>query len=605
MSSHSQKEFLASYHPFDKLSEFELNLALQNLDIGYYAKEKSIISPTQTSDRFFIVIKGEVNELNDDTLTAVYHIDDSFDADSLISGETNSTFVVSQDLICYELNKKTFLKLMESNDKFKEYYLQNLSDRLQSLKTKQYENDMSSFMVSRISELYLHKACVVDGDSTVLDAINKSIKYKTSTIVVSHEGKYGIITDSVLKKRILLKGRDLSVKSHEIANFPLICVRHDDFLFQALLTITKHSIKRVGVIQEDDKLIGTVDQIDILSYFANHIHLIANQISKARTIEELKIASQGITKSVRSLFVKSVSTTYIAKMVGELNSKVYQKLFSLVVPKELQKTCALVVMGSEGRNEQILKTDQDNALIIDDKADEKLYEPYMHEFVSRLIEFGFPRCSGDIMVSNPYWRKYQKNFKIQIDSWLAGGNMDNFMNMAIFFDSKVVAGDDKLLKSLRTYIFKQLKEKDVYMAYFAKATLAFDTPIGMFSNFIAKDDNIDLKKGAIFAIVQGVRSLCLMHKVRKLSTIARIKELHKQNIIDRSMASELIEAFELLIRLKLQAQMDKLNHDRPITNSINISTLTKIQRDMLKDSFVIVNSFKKFITNHFKLDNIS
>jgi CBS domain-containing protein len=177
--------------------------------------------------------------------------------------------------------------------------------------------------------------------------------------------------------------------------------------------------------------------------------------------------------------------------------------------------------------------------------------------------------------------------------------------MAIFFDSKVVAGDAKLLKSLKSYIFKQLNDKDVYMAYFAKATLAFDTPIGMFSNFIVKNDEIDLKKGAIFAIVQGIRSLCLSHKVRKLSTIARIKELNKQNIINRSLASELIEAFELLIRLKLQAQMDKLDQNKPITNSINISTLTKIQRDMLKDSFVIVNSFKKFISNHFRLDNIS
>ncbi len=604
MSLHTQKEFLKAHHPFDKLSEFEMNLALKNIDIGYYIKDKTIISPTNISDRFFIIIKGEVSEYNEEDLVAVYHIDDSFDANSLIFSKTNNTFVVSQDLICYELNKKTFLKLIESNSIFKEYYLQNLSNRLQALKTKEYQNDMSSFMVSKISELYLHDVCIVEGDTTVLDAINKSIKYKTSTIIVSYEGKYGIITDSVLKKRVLLKGKDLSIKSYKIANFPLICVNQDDFLFQALLTITKHTIKRVGVLQ-DDKLIGTVDQIDILSYFANHIHLIANHITKARTIDELKIASQDITKSVRSLFIKSVSTTYIAKMVGELNSKVYQKLFSLVVPKKLQKTCALVVMGSEGRDEQILKTDQDNALIIDNKTDENLYAPYMQKFIAHLIEFGFPKCSGDIMASNPYWRKQEKDFKLQINRWLQGKKMDDYMNLAIFFDSKIVTGDESLLHSLKTDLFEKLDNKDVYMAYFAKATLAFDTPIGMFSNFIAKNDKIDLKKGAIFAIVQGVRSLSLRHKIAKLSTIARIKELNKQKILDRELAGELIEAFELLLRLKLQTQMGQIDNNKPITNTINISTLTKIQRDMLKDSFVIVNSFKKFISNHFRLDSIS
>ncbi|RLA74593.1 MAG: cyclic nucleotide-binding/CBS domain-containing protein [Epsilonproteobacteria bacterium] len=604
MSLHNQKEFLSSHHPFDKLSEFELNLCLKNIDIGYYAKDNVIISPTKISDKFFIIIKGEVNEYNDDVLTSVYHIDDSFDADSLISNQTKSYFKISEDLICYELNKKIFLKLLELNSKFKEFYLQDLSNRLQSLKTKQYDNDMSSFMVSRISELYLHKACVVSGDTILKDAITKSLEYKTSTIVVEHDEKYGIITDSVLKKEVLLKGANLLIKSFSIANFPLICVKYDDFLFQALLTITKHTIKRIGVIK-DGKLIGTVDQIDILSYFANHIHLIANQISKATTTQELQKASLSIIKTVRSLSSKGVSTTYIAKMVAQLNSKIYEKLFALMVPEDLQNSCALLIMGSEGRDEQILKTDQDNALIINNNTDTKLYEPHMQEFCKKLIEFGFPKCDGDIMVTNSYWRKSQKDFELQIDSWINGSNMEDYMNMAIFFDAKAVAGDASLLKKLKKKLFKKIQNKDVYMAYFAKATLTFETPIGLFSNFITKDDNIDLKKGAIFAIVQGVRALSLRHTITKLPTIARIKELNKQDIIPRDMASELIEAFELLVRLKTQAQLDKIDNNMPITNSINLTNLTKIQRDMLKDSFKIVNNFKKFISNHFRLDNIS
>ncbi len=604
MSLHSQKEFLSAHHPFDKLTELELDLCQKNINIGYYPKDTIVISPTNISSHFYIIIKGEVNEYNNEELTSVYHPDDSFDADSLMYGKTNSTFKVVEDLICYELDKKIFLKLLEQNDKFKSFYLQDLSNRLQSLKKREYTNDMSGFMVAKVSELYLHKACIVQGNITINDAIFKSIEYKTSTIVVEHKSQYGIITDSVLKKDVLLKGCNLSLQVKDIAKFPFICVKDDDFLFQVLLILTQHTIKRVGVLK-DGKLIGTIDQVDILSYFANHVHLIAVQIAKATTTDELKKASVDITKTVKSLFVKSVQTTYIAKMVAQLNAKIYEKLFTFILPEELQDKCALLVMGSEGRNEQILKTDQDNALIIQTSINTEQFRPYMEQFTLKLIEFGFPKCDGDIMVNNPYWCKSFNNFEIEMNSWLNGSKMEDYMNLAILFDAKVVVGDSSLLTDLKDKLFKQIDNKDIFMAYFAKATLAFDTPIGMFSNLISKNDEIDLKKGAIFAIVQGVRSLALENKLTEQSTIARIKKLNQLKILQRDMASELIEAFGLLLRLKLQGQMSELNEGKKIDNMININNLGKIQRDMLKDSFQIVNNFKKFITHHFRLSNIS
>ncbi len=603
MSLHDQQEFLQSIHPFDKLDNTQLQLCQKHINIGYYPKDTLIISPTNIANYFFIIIKGEVNEYNNDELSAVYHSEDSFDADSLMYGKTNSKFVVSEELICYELDKKAFLDLLNLNQSFKDFYLKDLSSRLQSLKKREYSNDMSGFMVARVNEIYLHKPCIVNVDTSINDAIKKSIEYKTSTIIVKNNDKYGIVTDSVLKKEVLLKNKSLNDNIDDIAVYPFVCVDYDDFLFQVLLLLTQHSIKRVGVLKQNE-LIGTIDQIDILSYFANHVHLIAVQIQKAKTPYDLKIASEDITKTVKSLFVKSVKTTYIAKMVAQLNAKVYEKLFELIIPAQLQKKCSLLVMGSEGRDEQILKTDQDNALIIKDEVDIEQFRGYMDDFTDYLIEFGFPRCDGNIMVSNPYWCKSYSEFKNQIDSWLNGSNMEDYMNLAIFFDAKAVAGDKILIDGLKQNIFEKIDNKDVFMAYFAKATLAFDTPIGIFSNIITKDDEIDLKKGAIFAIVQGIRALALENKVTQHSTIARIKKLNELGILEKDLASELIEAFGLLLRLKLQTQIEKLNENQSIDNKIKFSNLSKIQRDMLKDSFQIVNKFKKFITNHFRLNNV-
>jgi len=604
MSLHDQENFIKEIHPFDKLTTYELDTAFKNMDIAYYPKDTILISPEKISDSFFIIIKGEVNEYNNDELTFVYHEQDTLDADSLIYHKTKSKFIVSEDLICYELKKTTFLNLITENKKFESFFLKNLSARLQTLKNKEYGSDISSFMFSKVSDMYIHAPCIVSTDCKIKEAIEKSIAKDTSTIIVQNGTQYGVVTDSVLKKDVLLAGRALEGPIGEIAKFPFVCVEKSDFLFSALLTIVKHSIKRVGVL-EDGKIIGLLKQADILSYFANHTHIVAVKIAKSTTIEELRSASDDVNKTIKSLFDKSLKTSYIAKMVAELNTKIYEKLFDLILPEEFHDKCALLVMGSEGRDEQIIKTDQDNALVIANGEDVTLYYPYMQEFTKQLISFGFPECEGNIMVNNPYWCKTQVEFENQIETWFLGTEMEHYMDLAIFFDAKCVAGNPSLFTPLKDKIFDIVSQKDVYMAYFAKATLNFKTPIGMFSSLRAVDDGIDIKKGGIFAIVQGVRSLALENSVMENATVARIKKLHQLKVLEKDMASELIEALGLLSRLRLQGHIINQKNGIEIDNIIDISSFGKIERDMLKDSFVIVNLFKKFITHHFKLENIS
>ena len=609
MSLHDQENFIKEIHPFDKLNISELKLALKNMDIGYYPKKTTLISPQKQSDTFYIIIKGEVNEYNNNELTFAYHEQDSFDADALIYHTTQSTFLVNEDLICYELNKTTFLELITSNEKFKNYFLKNLAARLQTLKNKEYGSDISSFMFSKVSDIYIHKPCVVSEKSTIKESIEKSILKKTSTIIVekmidTNTSTYGVVTDSVLKKDVLLAGKGLETAIVDIATFPFICVDKDDFLFSALLTIVKHSIKRVGVM-EDGKIIGSLRQADILSYFANHTRIVTTKISEASTIDELRSASYDVNKTVKSLYDKSLKTSYIAKMVAELNVKIYEKLFSLVLPLELQDKCALIVMGSEGRDEQIIKTDQDNALIIEDSINVEVFYPYMQEFTRYLISFGFPECEGKIMVNNPYWCKTQSDFFKQILIWCQGTKMEDYMNLAIFFDAKCVAGDSRLFEPLKDSIFKSVQQKDVFMAHFAKATLNFTTPISMFSSLKTINDGVDIKKGGIFAIVHGIRALALENSVIENATVGRIKKLCTLGLLSKDLASELIEALGLLSRLRLQSHIAQQNNAKAINNVIDISNFGKMERDMLKDSFLIVNTFKKFISHHFHLESIS
>lgn len=604
MSLRDQEAFLSNIHPFEVLTHDQMNICIKNMDIAYYPKDTVLMSPEKISENFFIIIKGIVHEYNEEEMVLDFHQEDSFDANSLIYGQTKHTFKVYEDLICYELNKATFLTLIEQNAEFKDFFLNNLVNKIQVLKNKEFNSELSSFMIARVDDTIIHEACMVEEGTKLLDAIEQSINYKTSTIIVKMKNDYGIITDSLLKMKVLLQGRDLNIPVEEIAIFPLISVQNDDYLFDAFSLLIKRNIKRIGVKNSAGEMIGVLEQIDILSHFANHTYVVDSKIKKAKTIANLKEASNDLINTIKTLNAKGVKVHHISNLIGQLNLKVYRKLYQLVVPEELQKDACFIVMGSEGRNEQIIKTDQDNALVVRDGVDVELYRPYMQKTTEILLDFGYPPCEGNIMVSNPFWCKNVSDYKKETAKWIEAPDMQNYMDLAIFFDSFAVGGNKELLINLKDDLFNKLHDKDVFMAYFARATLTFDTPTKI-ANFMTKSHNIDIKKTAVFPIVQGIRSLALREKIRETTTVKRIKILQQKKVLSDELANELIEAFEVVNTLRLKSQLVKLQDGKEIDNNIDTHTLGKIERDLLKDSFSIVNSFKKFITYTFKIDKIS
>ncbi len=606
MSIQDQKTFLSNIHPFQVLTSEEMETCIQHMDIAYYPKNSILINPEKIPNYFFIIIKGSVYEYSSDDIVLMdYHHQDSFDSNSLIYGKCSNTFKVFEDLICYEIEKNIFLKLIENNQQFKDYFLNDLVNKIQTLKDKEYTSELSSFMIAKVEDTLIHDACIVDENTKLIDAIQQSMEYKTSSIIVKNQNnQYGIITDSVLKMKVLLEGRDLTIPVKDIAIFPLLTVFNDDYLFEALTILIKKNIKRVGVTNNKNQMIGILEQMDILSHFANHTYVIDSKIKKSKNIEELKSASEDLLIIIKSLHVKGVKVNHISNLIGQLNTKVYQKLYSLVLPIELQNNACLIVMGSEGRNEQIIKTDQDNALVIENGIDIKLYKPYMNEITKHLIDFGYPSCEGNIMVSNSFWCKTQNDYKNEIAKWIEAPAMQDYMNLAIFFDSFAVAGNKDLLINLKDDLFNKLDDKNVFLAYFAKATLIFDTP-NTIMNIINKSHYIDIKKTAIFPIVQGIRSLALREKIKETTTIKRIKILVDRKIIEKEKADELLEVFEFVNTLRLKTQLEYIHDGKKMNNEINTHTLGKIERDLLKDSFKIINEFKRFISYTFRIDKIS
>ncbi|WP_072680100.1 putative nucleotidyltransferase substrate binding domain-containing protein [Arcobacter sp. LA11] len=613
MSILEQTTFIKSIHPFENLTKVQREEFAENLDIVYLKKDEVLQKQGSEPENLYFIIKGLVQEKVDEEVMSIYSTNEFFDPISLIENYSKHTFVTAQETICYTLPRAIFIKTLHENSALESFFFQSISQKLNANINNQKNKELSNLMVAKVKEANVHRAVIVPYNTSIFDAVTTIKKEKVPTLLLKDEnGEMYIVTDSDFREKVILNRMDFDDIVGKISNKGLVYVNENDFLFNAQLIMAKHGLKRVVVKNDQNEICGIIDQISLSSFFATHTFSVSNTISKAETIEELKEASQSFTKIIKSLNAKGVKVDFISKLINQLNRKVMNKLFKLTAPEELLGKACLVVMGSEGRAEQILKTDQDNALIIADDctlSDEEILK-YTHEYTEHLVDFGFPRCEGNIMVSNPYWCRRQKDFKDLIYEWVTKPSGDNFMNLAIFYDAMSVTEDRKILTELKEYLFKIGSTSKTFYMHFAKIIMDFDVPLGFFDGFVfdstdkEHDNEIDIKRGGIFIIVQSIRTLSLEHKLMRVNTIRRIKELKELGELDEEFASELIESFKFLLTIKLKSNLEKMDSGQTIDNYINPDNLNTMEKDLLKDSFKIVNKLKKKLEHHYKLNYV-
>jgi CBS domain-containing protein len=613
MSLQEQKKFISSIHPFENLTLNELDDICEALDVVYF-KEGTVVQQSQSEPKFlYFILKGLIQEKNEDDVLAVYSKSEIFDSASLIKNFSKNSFVTAQESICYTLPRDLFMTILSQNQQLENYFFQSISEKLNNNILHEKNKDMANIMIAKVRDAKVHKAVIVDSKTTIFDAAKIIKQEKIPTLLLKDEqGEMYIVTDSDFRQKVILNRMSFDEEVVKIASKGLVYVNEDDFLFNAQLQMAKYGLKRVVVKNENDKIVGILDQISLSSFFATNTFAVSNQIVKAETLEELKEASLSFIKIIKSLNAKGVKIEFISKLINQLNKKLLDKLYRLMAPEELLDKSCLIVMGSEGRAEQILRTDQDNALIISDDctiSDEKLKE-FTHNFTETLVDFGFPRCDGNIMVSNPYWCRKQSDFKDLIYKWVNEPSGDHFMNIAIFYDALCVSGDINMIKELKAYLFKISSNSQSFYSNFAKIINSFDVPLGFFDGFVfnSKDekhkDEIDIKRGGIFILVQGIRALSLQNKIYNTNTIKRINALADLGLFEKETAKELIMAFNFLTSLKLKSNLEKLDLNEKIDNYINPNKFSTMEKDLLKDSFKIVNKLKKHLEFHFKLNYV-
>jgi CBS domain-containing protein len=360
------------------------------------------------------------------------------------------------------------------------------------------------------------------------------------------------------------------------------------------------------VVADGDQILGVLEALDLFSFLANQSHLITVQIEEARDLAGLSQAAARITRMIAMLHRGGSRVNLIARLVQQLNARLFERAWRLVAPADLVANSCLFVMGSEGRGEQLLKTDQDNGLVLRDG-----YEPpadlqaICERFSATLGDFGYPECPGRVMVNNTQWRKPVGEFAQTVRQWLIMPDGDSLMNLAIFMDAHAVCGDARLLEDVQAALMKLATDNDAMLNRFAAAIDAFGTTTGWWNRLLGlgeDDRRLNLKKEGIFPLVHGVRSLALAHRVTETGTAGRISALVAGGHLPADMGTDLTDSLHFFMGLKLKAGLAELDTGKPVTGAIDLARLSSLDRDLLKDTLGVVKRFKSLLRHRFHLE---
>jgi len=334
---------------------------------------------------------------------------------------------------------------------------------------------------------------------------------------------------------------------------------------------------------------------------------VPGRIDRARNVGELVAPAADIQNQVERLERQGARVESIAEITSDLNRRLFSKLFALTAPPSVRAAGCLMVMGSEGRGEQTVRTDQDNGLLLAHPIDAGELQSFRDSFSAALERFGFPPCPGNVMVRNPQWSQTVDDFIHQLKGWVMTPTEDSAMNLGIFFDAVAVVGRTELVDRTRSAMIEMMRGESAYLARFARAIDQFaGASAGMLTSFMASvgvaSDEIDTKKSGTFPIVHGIRTLAIELGVKEVPTVRRIETLAAEGVLGEETSRDLAGALSYFMEIRLRSQLRAVKTGQREREAIvRLGELSTRDRDLLRDALRVVKRFRELIRNRYRL----
>ncbi|MBK1643932.1 signal transduction protein [Thiocapsa imhoffii] len=469
-----------------------------------------------------------------------------------------------------------------------------------------------------VRDLCQRDVVTCEQDTSLVSAAAVMSERNISSIVVcADQVPVGMVTDRDLRNKVVAQGRspsDLLVS--DVMNRPLVTIGEDDYLFDALYLMTRRRIHRLCVIDANGELCGIVTDSDALRLQSRSPQLLMKEIEEATGVDELKSLHRKLEQLVIHLAGTGVATKDLVQTVAHLNDRILIRLIELVRSArypDLTDRFAFLALGSEGRQEQTLSTDQDNAIVFADDLSESERErlaAFSEDLIDRLIEIGVPPCAGGIMAKNPAWRRSLSEWKLVLEKWLRTPSPENILSGSMFFDLRTLYGDSGFESELKAHIQSQLQANNLFLAHSAANAVGFKPPLGLLGQIKPERrgpnrGSIELKKAGIFPITEGIKAMALQAGVGDGGTRGRVFGLERVGVLRPEQADHLITALDFLVTLRLRGQLLAIEQGRTPNNYLPLERLNRIEEGRLKLALKEVSRFQTFLYGRFHLNQMS
>ena len=623
--------FLKGIPPFQFLEESLLKKTAAGLSMEFYPKGTVILKQNgPTSNSLRVIKKGAVQVLMGDEAGEEIVLEykgegDNFGFLSLIGKDRQRTTVKAvEDTLCYILDEPRVRKLIETSPPFNEYFMAYLSryvDRTYQEMHKRnplFSDSDRLLFTTPVGSIAIPLITVSDKTS-IQDAAQVMAQHKISSLIIHNENHLptGIITDRDLREKVVAKGRNTAEAVRTIGNLSLIRVDGRDTCFEALLKMIQYGIHHLLVVEEG-ALKGIVTNHDLMLLQGTSPVSFAKDILNQESVEGLVPLTRKVYNIIGLLLKEDTQVAHLSNIITEIYDRFFRKVLEIGEKKfgPPPLPYCFVVLGSEGRREEVFKTRQDNALIYFDpgtpgaEIEAAGYFADLSGWVCEsLSQLGIPPGPENTLAANPQWRQPFQTWQKIFRGWIEAAVPGKVTEAVPFFDSRPLYGKFSLFLTIRDHITALIKEEGQgFLKTLAERVVQNPPPVGFVRNRVVHKDGtqhefLDLRRKGLQPLVDLVRLFALSRGIRETATLARIQALKDREPAFQKLSGELAQAFEFMMLLNIHHQFQQIKTGRPFDSLIEPAQLSSLEKKTLREAFRLIGRLQALAQAAFGRNN--
>ena len=596
---------LAEHEPFSWLPADALSDMARSIEVSYKQAGEDVLVLDEPIHHLHFIRSGEVELFRRDgnlyNRLPAGHVFGQMGL--LMKGKVRFPATTRKDSLFYLIPSELFIDYCEKYSEFGDFFEVNEHSILEQA-TQVGTDDMTTVPVTEVIKA---EPLLITPDTTVAEcAIRISDNYIAAALVQDDEGNLlGIVTDSDLRARVIAKSLPYDTPVGEIMSTEPLVMDDHAYLHEVMLMMLRNNTHHVPIV-DDNRVLGIVSLLDVVAHESQNSLLLVRSILSSESIDALAQLSEQLPAVYERLVNEHATSHMIGSAMSVIGASFMQQMAKLA-EDELGPPpvpYCLIALGSLARDEQLLVTDQDNALILSDDYDEAAHGAYFDEFSNivckGLDRCGYPLCEGLIMASNPKWRMRRSEWRDQFTDWIEKPEPEALLNACIFFDLVAVHGKKIWAKELQKFISTKAKNSKPFLASLARNALKRTPPLGVFKNFVLEEDgrqgkSLNIKRRGTAPLTDIIRVHALATGSMSQNSFERLEDISKTKLLPQEKYDELTNALELLYSLRAHQQMLAIRDKREPNNNIAPDTLSFTRQRSLKEAFNVVAQAQRFL----------